>query len=132
MKILPLLLSVTLALASILSGIAADGSGGKRPDNLRHVVAFKFKTSTSPEQIRQVENAFRDLKKRIPQIAGYEWGTNNSPENRNRGCTHSFILTFRSEKDRDAYLVHPEHKEFGKLVGPLLDDVFVIDFWAQD
>ena len=29
------------------------------------------------------------------------------------------------------YLVHPDHKAFGKLVGPLLDDVFVVDFWAK-
>jgi hypothetical protein len=27
---------------------------------------------------------------------------------------------------------HPAHKEFGKLVGPVLDDVFVLDFWAKD
>ncbi|MEK7686419.1 MAG: Dabb family protein [Verrucomicrobiota bacterium] len=132
MKILPLMLSVTLAWSSILSSVAADASAGKKQDKLRHVVAFKFKTSTTPEQVKQVENAFRDLKKKMPQIAGYEWGLNNSPENRNRGCTHGFILTFRTEKDRDAYLVHPEHKEFGKLVGPLLEDVFVIDFWTQD
>ena len=50
----------------------------------------------------------------------------------NKGTTHGFILTFNSEKARDEYLVHPDHKEFGKLVGPLLADVFVIDFWAQD
>ena len=59
-------------------------------------------------------------------------GINNSPENKNKGCTHGFILTFHTEKDRDAYLVHPQHKEFGKLVGPLLDDVFVLDFWAKE
>ena len=56
---------------------------------------------------------------------------NNSPENLNKGCTHGFILTFKNETDRDAYLIHPDHKEFGKLVGPLLAEVFVIDFYAQ-
>jgi len=43
-----------------------------------------------------------------------------------------FFLTFRSEKDRDDYLVHPDHKAFGALVGPLVADVFVVDFWARD
>jgi hypothetical protein len=57
---------------------------------------------------------------------------NNSPEKHNKGTTHGFILTFNNEKDRDAYLVHPDHKKFGELVGPLLADVFVIDFWAQE
>jgi len=66
------------------------------------------------------------------EIKAYEWGTNISAENRNKGCTHGFILTFKNEKDRDTYLNHPAHKEFGKLVGPVLDDVFVIDFWAKE
>ena len=29
-------------------------------------------------------------------------------------------------------LVHPDHKKFGGIVGPVLGDVFVIDFWAQE
>jgi hypothetical protein len=41
------------------------------------------------------------------------------------------VLSFKSEKDRDTYIEHPEHKAFGKLVGPVLDDVFVIDFWSK-
>ena len=128
------LLALCVALITCLGILApaaekvSETKGGK----LRHVVAFRFKQGTTKEQIKQVEDAFRDLKKRIPDIAEFEWGTNNSPEGKNRGCTHGFILTFKSEKDRDAYLPHPAHKEFGKLVGPLLDDVFVIDFWAKD
>ena len=42
-----------------------------------------------------------------------------------------WVLAFKSEKDRDDYLVHPDHKAFGKLVGPVLEDVFVIDYWAR-
>src|SRR5213083_2382542 len=99
---------------------------------LRHVVAFKFKQSATREQIKQVEDAFRDLKKKIKEIQDYEWGTNVSKETRNKGCTHGFILTFKNETDRDTYIDHPAHKDFGRLVGPVLDDVFVIDFRARD
>lgn len=106
---------------------AADAKSG----TLYHVVSFKFKETASKDQIKQVEEAFRDLKKRIKEIQGYEWGTNVSPEKHDKGFTHGFILTFKTEKDRDAYLVHPDHKAFGKLVGPVLADVFVIDFWSQ-
>mgnify|MGYP001290197250 CR=1 FL=1 len=114
----------------MLNMVAAESpaKGGK----LRHVVAFKFKESATPEDIKKVETEFRNLKKKIKQIQSYEWGMNNSPEGLNKGTTHGFILTFNSEKDRDDYLVHPDHKEFGKLVGPLLADVFVIDFWAKE
>ncbi|MCI0535763.1 MAG: Dabb family protein [Verrucomicrobiales bacterium] len=128
---LPLLCAALVAGLSILA-LAAEKSSEPKSSKLRHVVSFKFKDGTTKQQIKEVEDAFRSLKKSIPEIAEFEWGTNNSPEGRNKGCTHGFILTFKSEKDRDTYLPHPAHKEFGKLVGPLLDDVFVIDFWAKD
>jgi len=37
-------------------------------------------------------------------------------------------VTFKSEKDRETYITHPDHKAFGKVLGPVLEDVFVIDF----
>ncbi len=118
-------------LAAEPSADKAEKTGNKEA-RLQHVVAFKFKSTATKDQIKQVETAFRDLQKKIPEIRKFEWGTNNSPEGNNKGCTHAFILTFGSEKDRDIYLPHPAHKEFGKLVGPLLEDVFVIDYWARD
>lgn len=124
--ILPLL--AFLAVSVGLSGLAAEAAKPR----LRHVVSFKFKETASKSEIEAVEKAFAGLKSKIPQIRGFEWGLNNSPEGLNKGCTHGFILTFDSEADRDAYLVHPDHKVFGALVGPVLADVFVIDFWARD
>lgn len=108
---------------------AADSTKGKM---LRHVVSFKFKETASKEQIKEVVDAFRALKTKIPEIASFEWGTNNSPEKHDKGFTHCFILTFKSEKDRDIYLPHPDHKAFGKKLGPILADVFVIDYWAEN
>jgi len=59
-------------------------------------------------------------------------GPNVSKETRNKGCTHGFILTFKSETTAIPTSIIRLTKEFGKLVGPVLDDVFVIDFWAKD
>lgn len=129
MKALLLILLFTAGLTLVV--LAAESFSGAR-GKLRHVVAFKFKEGTPTEKIKEVENAFRDLKQKINEIQDFEWGTNVSKENRNKGCTHGFILTFKSEKDRDTYIDHPAHKDFGKLVGPVLDDVFVIDFQARD
>ncbi len=99
---------------------------------LRHVVLFKFKDSASPDDIKKVEDAFRQLPSKIKQIKGYEWGTNNSPEGLSQGLTHCFLLTFESEADRAIYLPHPDHKAFGKLLGPYLDKVTVIDYWTKE
>jgi hypothetical protein len=124
-------ISLLLTVAGLLTTMTISTSAADSSAKLRHVVAFKFKDGTTKEQIKQVEDAFRDLQKKITEIKAYEWGLNNSPEKHNKGCTHGFILTFNSEKDRDTYLSHDAHKEFGKLVGPVLADVFVIDFWVK-
>lgn len=97
---------------------------------LRHVVLFKFKDGTSPENINKVEHAFRELPTKITEIKGFEWGLNNSPENLNQGFTHCFFLTFDSEKGREVYLPHPAHKAFGEVLKPHLDKVLVIDYWV--
>lgn len=122
-----------VGIAGIILGIILMNANAAEGDaKLRHVVSFKFKSSVSKEKIKEIEDAFRALKGKISEIQSYEWGTNNSPEKHDKGFTHCFILSFKSEKDRDAYLVHPEHKKFGGLLSGLLDDVFVVDFWAKE
>ena len=98
---------------------------------LRHVVLFKFKETSSAEDVAKVEKAFAGLSKSISLIKSFEWGTNNSPENLNQGLTHCFLATFESEKDRDAYLIHPKHVEFTKIAGPHIDKVTVLDYWVK-
>jgi Stress responsive A/B Barrel Domain len=128
MKIISLVLALVTVAA--LAAFAADTPAKSK--KLLHVVSFKFKPEAGKSQIDDVVAAFRDLKKKIPAIQEFSWGTNVSPEKHDKGFTHAFILSFKSEKDRDAYLVHPDHKAFGKIVGPVLADVFVIDYWAQE
>lgn len=115
----------------VMAYTADQNSEQKEGKLLRHVVFFKFKDDATQEQIDKVVEAFRDLKNKIPTIKEFEWGTNNSPEGLDQGFTHCFVATFSSEKDRDDYLPHPEHKEFVKILGPVLDKVFVVDYWAQ-
>lgn len=119
---------VFVSMLSAVSPVAQE-TGKKQ---LNHVVLIKFKPSATPEQIKKVEEAFAGLKEKVPGVTSLRYGTNVSPENKNKGYTHAFILTFNSDKDRDAYLVHPAHKAFGGVLGPVLGDVLVIDFWGQE
>lgn len=134
MKTIAIIFSTVIGIALILTNMTIPSHAAEQEPAkvLRHVVAFKFKDLATPDQIQEVVDAFVALKKTIPKIKKLEWGVNNSPEGHNKGMTHGFILTFASEKDRDDYLVHPEHKKFGALLGPILDDVFVIDFRATE
>lgn len=134
MKI-PALLAALTIVSLVGACFAADDvkpTGGGTGGKLFHVVSIKFKEGAKEEQIKDVERAFVDLKTKIPTITSLHWGTNVSPEKRNKGYTHCFVLTFASDKDRDAYLVDPAHKAFGKVLGPVLDDVMVIDFWSHE
>jgi hypothetical protein len=99
---------------------------------LRHVVMFKFKDSSSKEDVQTVVDAFRSLKTSIPQMAAFEYGIDNSPEGLAGGFTHCFLVTFKSEADREVYLPHPKHKEFVEVLKPHLDKVQVLDYWASE
>ncbi len=101
------------------------------PKMLRHVVLFKFKEGTTPEKIKEVQSSFAALPSEIDLIKGFEMGTDVSVEKRSEGFTHVFVVTFSNEAGRDAYLVHPAHKEFGKSLGGCLDKVLVIDYWTK-
>ncbi|OON64281.1 hypothetical protein B0920_13415 [Massilia sp. KIM] len=100
--------------------------------SLRHVVLFAFKDAAGADEIDAIASDFATLKNAIPAVAGFEWGTNVSPEGLNQGFTHCFTLSFRSVEDRDAYLVHPEHQRFVSTLGGLLEKSLVIDYWAQE
>jgi hypothetical protein len=98
---------------------------------LRHVVLFQFKEGTGAEEIRKIENAFNALPSKIDQVYAFEWGTDVSTENLQKGFTHCFLVSFLSEADRDAYAKHPAHLEFGEMLKPVLGNVMVIDYWAD-
>jgi hypothetical protein len=129
----------TMAGVFALGVCAALGQGNDGPKKrnprlgqVRHVVLLKFKDSAKPEDVKKVEAAFGALPGKIPEIRGFEWGTNISPEGLAQGFTHCFLLTFKDAKARDAYLPHPAHKEFGKILRPHLDKVLVVDYVAKD
>jgi hypothetical protein len=121
MKALLTLLSIAMLTTSAL---AADGP-------IRHVVHFKFKKEATPEQIQKVTDEFAALKKKIDAVDALEWGTNVSPEGLDKGFTHCWIVSFKTAKDRDAYLVHPAHKAFVDILKPILEEPFVVDFVPQ-
>lgn len=123
-----------LLMFPVVALVAHEGAHGgqvqKQP--VRHIVIFKYKPGTTPDEIRQVTEAFRDLRKKIPGITAFEDGVNNSPEGKNLGFTHVYQLTFEDAAARDAYLPHPDHAKFGELLGKLgvVADVFVVDYAA--
>jgi Stress responsive A/B Barrel Domain len=127
------LLASLLALVCAAAGLAYSTMPAQAQPvsgQVRHVVVFKYKPEATPAQIQQVTDAFRALATSIPGITAFEDGVNNSPENKNQGFTHVYVLTFENAAARDAYLPHPEHKKFGQVIGKsgIFVDAFVVDY----
>jgi hypothetical protein len=121
-----------LLLSAMLATSCSPNQTSEAPKKmLRHVVLFKFTDSSTPDDVKKVEDAFVALKGKISQVKDFEWGKNSSPENLNQGLTHCFFATFYSDKDRDDYLVHPDHQAFVEVLKPYLDKVTVIDYWTE-
>lgn len=128
------MLCIAVAIAGVfVVNLSQSPEAADKPERLlRHVVLFQFKASSSAADVQQVIEQFRALPDKIPAIASFEYGTDNSPEGLADGFTHCFLLTFKSEADRDAYLPHPDHKAFGAALRPHLEKVLVVDYWTSE
>ena len=131
-------LSTSFSVVSMLVGIAImfsqsvdAGSPDKTDKVLRHVVLYKFKDALKPAEVQEVIDAFAALPQKIDRIVGFEHGTNISPEGKSEGLTHCFMVSFASEKDRDAYLTHSAHLEYVKVVRDRREKVVVFDYWTN-
>jgi Stress responsive A/B Barrel Domain len=74
---------------------------------VHHIVCFRFRDGTPPEQIRAAGDALRDLQGRIPEIRAIRWGPNLAAS----AGEYSHVLTVALE-DMPAlarYLEHPAH-----------------------
>ena len=126
------ILGIVAVLVATCFGLDGEGQEVKKTEKvLRHVVLFKFKADVTDAQVQEVVDAFAALPQKIDTIIDFESGTDISVEDKHKGFTHGFLVTFNDEKGREIYLPHPDHKEFGKLVGPRLEDVLVFDYWTK-
>jgi hypothetical protein len=124
--------TTTAETVSEVKNISVDMAAASPDSLLRHAVMFSFKEESYPDGVAMVEAAFRELPKKIDAIHDFEWGTNNSPEGLDKGFTHLFFVTFKSEADREVHLPHPDHQAFVEVLGPHVADVLVLDYWTRD
>lgn len=127
----PLSLLVAAAMTTLLATSSAPAAEPKTKV-LRHVVMYKFKDGLPAAQLQQVVDAFSGLPGKIDAIIGFEKGTNVSPEGKSEGLTHVFVVTFKDEAGRDAYLKHPAHDAYVEVVKDKREKVVVFDYWTEE
>lgn len=98
---------------------------------LRHVVLFRFKASATQADINRVADAFQELARTVPGVAGFEGGADISRENLAKGYSHAWLLSFAGSAERDAYLVHSEHQKFVEMALQFVDEALVVDFMGR-
>ena len=114
-------LAPLFALLALASLAPAEGE-------YRHFVFFKFKEGTPAKEVTRIEKEFAALPAKIKTITGFEWGINISPEDKAKGFTHGFMVSFKDKAGLEVYMPHPDHEAFVKGLLPHLEDVFVFDF----
>jgi hypothetical protein len=126
-------------------GIERFTDSDYKPGVIRHIVLFRYGNQVSADQKLEVRRRFLMLKtlaKRNGEnyIVSIEAGTEISGESADQNLEEGFIVTFKSEGDRNYYVgqpivsdprfYDPAHQAFKDFVGPLLDQngALVFDF----
>lgn len=126
------LMTLLLAAGAVLVSATAQGNNAEGQKVLRHIVLYKFKDGLPPAELQEVIDTFAALPSQIDTIVDFEHGTNVSPEGKSEGLTHAFVVSFRDEAGRDAYLKHPAHLAYVDVVKNRREKVVVFDYWAAE
>jgi len=115
-----------------------------KPGRVRHIVLFRFKDTVSEIERAEVTQRFLALQYSLrqgkPYIVSIERGVQTSGESAGRDYQQAFLVTFRSEGDRNYYVGRPfvhdascldtQHDRFKDDVARFLapDGVVVFDY----
>ena len=68
-----------LFLLLVLSTGLLTTNAQNRVGELKHIVLFTFKASSTPKEVDNVAKTFAALYGKVPQVKKMEWGINMSP-----------------------------------------------------
>ena len=127
-----------------ITGAARFTAPDFKPGLVRHMVMFRFNPQTTQAERNEVTKRFialRHLSHRSDGLApvfSIETGPQISGENADIGLEQAYLVTFRSEGDRNFYVgrpivtdpryFDPAHDAFKAFAAPYLEKVVVFDF----
>lgn len=99
---------------------------------VHHLVLLKLNPDAAPAAVNKLFAELEALTAVIPGLLSCNGGANNSPEGKNQGYSHAFVMQFSDGASRDGYLPHPAHRRVADQIRTLLADapepVLVVDF----
>ncbi|WP_180978169.1 MULTISPECIES: Dabb family protein [Burkholderia] len=125
-------------------GVERFTASDYKPGVVRHIVLFRYQDTVTAAQRQEITQRFLSLQKSQRNGARYivsiDEGLQSSGEKADQGLQQGFLVTFRSEGDRNFYVGQPivtdpnfydaNHQAFKDFVGPLLarQGVLVFDY----
>ena len=95
---------------------------------ITHIVSFRWKPDTSPQQIDRIQQALQTLPTAIPEIASYRCGSDlgvNGPTN----MDFAIVATFDSVDAWRVYDTHAEHDRVrAEVIRPWIGERAAVQF----
>lgn len=98
---------------------------------IRHIALCKIKDGTDKATIEEIVRRFFAMKDKISVIHDMEHSIQIGDLELANGFNHIFMVMFKTEAERDIYLPHAAHVEFGNFLGQYLDKTVGVDFWTN-
>lgn len=99
---------------------------------IKHIVLVRFKKNIHTEQIQEIFNKIGALEAILPTMKSFDYGKYNGSADRHKGFDYAFYMEFENVKERDEYLIHPEHVKVGAELRSMLDPEGSDSFLAFD
>lgn len=99
---------------------------------IKHIVLVRFSKEVTTEEIEAIFKKIGALESVLPTMKSFDYGKYNGSMARHKGFDYAFYMEFNDAKERDEYLVHPEHVKIGAELRALLDQEGTDSFMAFD
>lgn len=93
---------------------------------LTHIVCWKYRNETSPEQRKDHVSRLRALPRVIPDIESFSVGADIL--RLERSFDTGLVAVYPDREAFDAYTDHPEHQKVAAIGRQLADQVVSVDF----
>ncbi len=96
---------------------------------LTHIVCWKYKTETSPEQRAEHIAKLKNLPNIIPDILSFNVGADIL--HLERSFDTGLVAIYPDRAALDAYTIHPDHQEAADLGKQIAERVVSVDFFNE-
>lgn len=94
---------------------------------VEHIVCFKLKPETTPEEEARLIKMLGDLRHSVPGIVDLSVGKSFTPE-RGQGFTVGLVVRFNDREGLAVYGPHPNHQPVKEYVSQVCESVLAVDY----